>query len=33
MLANAVAEMAKMPFMVEAPLCLQILVVDDKDTD
>jgi homoserine dehydrogenase len=32
-LANAVAEMAKMPFMVEAPLCLQILVVDDKDTD
>ncbi|QMV18179.1 homoserine dehydrogenase [Granulicella sp. 5B5] len=33
MLANAVAEMAKMPFMVETPLCLQILVVDDKDTD
>jgi homoserine dehydrogenase len=32
-LANAVADMAKMPFMVEAPLCLQILVVDDKDTD
>jgi homoserine dehydrogenase len=32
-LANAVAEMAKMPFMVETPLCLQILVVDDKDTD
>jgi homoserine dehydrogenase len=32
-LDRAVAEMAKMPFMVEPPLCLQILVVDDKDTD
>jgi homoserine dehydrogenase len=29
----AVAEMAKMKFMVEPPLCLQILVVDDRDTD
>lgn len=32
-LAHAVAEMAKMPFMVETPLCLQMLVVDDRDTD
>ena len=32
-LEKAVAEMAKMKFMVEPPLCLQILVVDDKDTD
>jgi homoserine dehydrogenase len=29
----AVAEMAAMRFMVEPPLCLQVLVVDDKDTD
>jgi len=28
-----VAEMATMEFMVEAPLCLQMLVVDDPDTD
>jgi len=32
-LEAAVAEMAKMRFMVEPPLCLQILVVDDRDTD
>jgi len=32
-LEKAVAEMTKMKFMVEPPLCLQILVVDDKDTD
>jgi homoserine dehydrogenase len=32
-LDKAVAEMAKLKFMVEPPLCLQILVVDDKDTD
>ena len=32
-LEAAVAEMAKMKFMVEPPLCLQILVVDDRDTD
>jgi homoserine dehydrogenase len=32
-LAAAVAEMAKLKFMVEPPLCLQMLVVDDKDTD
>ncbi|WP_263377498.1 homoserine dehydrogenase [Granulicella paludicola] len=32
-LAEAMAEMAKMPFMVETPLCLQMLVVSDKDTD
>jgi homoserine dehydrogenase len=32
-LQQAVAEMAKLSFMVEPPLCLQILVVDDKDTD
>jgi homoserine dehydrogenase len=32
-LEKAIAEMAKMKFMVEPPLCLQILVVDDKDTD
>jgi len=25
--------MAKLKFMVEPPLCLQILVVDDRDTD
>jgi homoserine dehydrogenase len=29
----ALQEMAALPFMVEAPLCLQILVVDDADTD
>ena len=32
-LDKAVADMAKMEFMVEPPLCLQILVVDDPDTD
>jgi homoserine dehydrogenase len=32
-LEKAVAEMAGMTFMVEMPLCLQILVVDDRDTD
>jgi homoserine dehydrogenase len=32
-LEKAVAEMAGMTFMVEMPLCLQILVVDDPDTD
>jgi homoserine dehydrogenase len=32
-LAAAVAEMAAMPFMVEAPLSLEILVVDDRETD
>jgi homoserine dehydrogenase len=32
-LDQAIAEMAAMDFMVEPPLCLQILVVDDKDTD
>jgi homoserine dehydrogenase len=32
-LAEAMAEMTKMPFMVETPLCLQMLVVDDRDTD
>jgi homoserine dehydrogenase len=31
-LEKAVAEMAGMSFMVEAPLCLQMLVVDDRDT-
>jgi hypothetical protein len=31
--AEAVKEMAALPFMVEPPLCLQILVVDDADTD
>jgi homoserine dehydrogenase len=30
---KAVAEMAAMRFMVERPLCLQMLVVDDKATD
>jgi homoserine dehydrogenase len=29
----AVQEMAAMDFMLEPPLCLQMLVVDDKDTD
>jgi homoserine dehydrogenase len=33
MLAGAMAEMGAMEFMVEAPLCLEILVVDDRDTD
>jgi len=32
-LDKAIADMAKMEFMVEPPLCLQILVVDDPDTD
>jgi homoserine dehydrogenase len=32
-LDKAVAEMAAMSFMVEPPLCMQILVVDDRDTD
>jgi len=32
-LVKAVAEMATMEFMVEPPLCLQMLVVDDPDTD
>jgi len=31
--AEAVKEMATLPFMVEPPLCLQILVVDDPETD
>jgi homoserine dehydrogenase len=30
---KAVAEMAAMRFMVEPPLCLLVLVVDDRDTD
>ena len=30
---GAVKEMAELPFMVEPPLCLQILVVDDLETD
>jgi homoserine dehydrogenase len=32
-LKEAVAEMAEFDFMLEPPLCLQILVVDDRDTD
>lgn len=32
-LKRAVEEMAAMKFMVEAPVCLQILVVDDRETD
>jgi homoserine dehydrogenase len=32
-LEKAVAEMAAMAFMVEPPLCLEILVVDDRETD
>ncbi len=32
-LEEAIAEMGAMPFMLEPPLALQILVVDDKDTD
>jgi homoserine dehydrogenase len=32
-LSNAIAEMAAMTFMVEPPLCLQILVVDDRAED
>jgi homoserine dehydrogenase len=32
-LDKAIAEIATMKFMVEPPLCLQILVVDDRDTD
>lgn len=30
---GAVAEMSKLAFMLEPPLCLQILTVDDRDTD
>jgi homoserine dehydrogenase len=30
---KAVASMSAMEFMVEPPLCLQMLVVDDRDTD
>jgi homoserine dehydrogenase len=32
-LDKAVADMGAMSFMVEPPLCLQILVVDDRETD
>ena len=32
-LEKAAKEMASMDFMVEPPLCLQIMVVDDSDTD
>ena len=32
-LDKAIAEVATMDFMLEPPLCLQILVVDDPDTD
>jgi homoserine dehydrogenase len=32
-LKEALEEMAGMDFMLEPPLCLQILVVDDRDTD
>jgi homoserine dehydrogenase len=32
-LKEALVEMAGMDFMLEPPLCLQILVVDDRDTD
>jgi len=32
-LREALEEMAGMDFMLEPPLCLQILVVDDRDTD
>jgi homoserine dehydrogenase len=32
-LSEAIAEMATFDFMLEPPLCLQILVVDDRDTD
>ncbi len=32
-LERAVEEMSTMPFMLQPPLALQILVVDDKDTD
>ena len=32
-LDEAIVEMAKFEFMLEPPLCLQILVVDDRDTD
>jgi homoserine dehydrogenase len=32
-LKEAVEEMAGFDFMLEPPLCLQILVVDDRDTD
>jgi homoserine dehydrogenase len=33
MLDKAVAEMAAMNFMVQPPLCMQVLVVDDRETD
>ena len=32
-LKEALVEMSAMDFMLEPPLCLQILVVDDRDTD
>lgn len=32
-LEGAVAEMSKLPFLLEPPLCLQMLVVDDPNTD
>ena len=32
-LTGALEEMAAFDFMLEPPLCLQILVVDDRDTD
>lgn len=32
-LDEAIVEMAKFEFMLEPPLCLEILVVDDRDTD
>jgi homoserine dehydrogenase len=32
-LKEAMVEMSAMDFMLEPPLCLQILVVDDRDTD
>jgi homoserine dehydrogenase len=32
-LGEAIAEMAQFEFMLEPPLCLRILVVDDRDTD
>jgi hypothetical protein len=30
---KVVAEMATMDFMLEPPLCMEILTVDDPDTD
>jgi hypothetical protein len=32
-LDKAIAKIGTMDFMLETPLCLQILVVDDQDTD